>query len=780
MTTDTEPTAVGPWTDQAYSVKRHGLTITNCAAEPVQTPGCIQSHGALLVLRRADLTVLQVSENVEHWIDHPVARTLGARIGDLLGARAEACIADVLAAEATERNPTYVFTVPARDGVPPLDVALHTTQGLVILELEASARQAADAADFYAELQHAIARLQGARSLAELSQIACEEIRAITGLDRVMMYKFHSDGHGEVFAEARAAELAPWLGLHYPAEDIPRPAREVFQQIWLRPLPDAQAPVAELVPLLNPETGAPLVMTHCALRAPSVMYTEYLANMGVRASLTLSIRRSDALWGLIAGHHLTATHFSWQLRAACELFAQITSLQHQAAEDREELAYRLRMEDVQQQLVAAAAQDGELAAMALSTPSLVDAMEAGGAALYHRGRWWRIGATPSELELDALASWLFEQPELSSASRPVYACDALARVYPAAAAFAACASGVLAIPLARATRSMMVWFRPEVVRTVRWAGRPDDKPMVVGPHGPRLTPRRSFELFVESVQLRARPWKGVEIDAALRLRVLAMELVVAAADRLSDLNALLLRSNDELDAFAYVASHDLKEPLRGIYKYAHQLANAAAPLDEEQTRRLDGILRLTSRMDNLLESLLQFSRVGRATLHSEPVDLNAVLAEALDMVNARVAERATEIAIPRPLPRAVCDHVRVREVFSNLLSNALKYNDKPVRQITVGYLAPAEYADQPAMVTAAAGRPIYFVTDNGIGIHAKHHEQVFRLFRRLHGPREWGGGTGAGLTIVQKLVERQGGRIWLGSDVGERTTFYFTLGDAPP
>jgi len=257
--------------------------------------------------------------------------------------------------------------------------------------------------------------------------------------------------------------------------------------------------------------------------------------------------------------------------------------------------------------------------------------------------------------------------------------------------------------------------------------------------------------------------------------MLVMELVVSQAERLADLNADLTRSNEELDAFAYVASHDLKEPLRGIYKYAHQLLEDVATADEEKRKKLEGLMRLTVRMDSLLDSLLYFSRVGRAALLTEDTDLNEVVAEAVEMVDARRTEGPTEIVVPRPLPHAHCDRVRCREIFVNLLSNALKYNDKPQKWVEVGFITPAESHPRPGCPDGSAGHTIYYVKDNGIGIPARHFEQVFKMFKRLHGRDDFGGGTGAGLTIVQKLVERHHGRVWLESTAGAGTTFYFTL-----
>ncbi len=778
MTKDRSVNRPPPWDGQPYSVKRHGVTITNCDAEPVQSPGCIQAHGALLVLRPADLTILQASENTGRILGHPPDELLGRPASAAVGTDVEARLATFLAGEPVERNPLQFLTLPALRDAPTLDATVHTIDGLVLVEFEAKWRgETGSEPDYYSLVKKTVGRFQAAASLRQFCEIVAEEVRALTGFDRVMVYKFHDDGHGEVFAESKREGLPAWLGFHYPADDIPRPAREVFTRTWLRPVPDVSGELAELVPLLNPDTGKPLDLTHCALRGVSVMYTEYLRNMRVTAGLTMSLRRDAGLWGLIACHHYAGPrHVSYQVRAACELLAQVASLQHKASEDREHLAYRMRLEGVHQQLVAAAARDGGLSPLIEGTPTLLDGMDAGGAAVFHANRWWRVGDTPSEPELEALGDWLIARPEFVSHTRPLYATDSLARDYPAASAFADVASGMLAVPLSRTGRIMILWFRPEMIRTVDWAGSPHDKPTVAGPNGPRLTPRHSFELFRESVRERSSPWKAVELEAAARFRLLVMELVIDRAERLADLNADLARSNEELDAFAYVASHDLKEPLRGIHKYAHQLFEDAAMAEAEDREKLERLMRLTIRMDSLLDSLLHFSRVGRASQSVEMVDLNEVLAEAVEMVGGRTTRAAFAPVVPRRLPVSRCDRVRIREVFVNLLSNALKYNDRPEKRVEVGFIGPGEAAVPPCRPEGSAGQTIYYVRDNGIGIHPRHFNQAFKMFKRLHGRDDYGGGAGAGLSIVKKLVEQHRGRIWIDSSPGHGTTFYFTLG----
>ena len=596
-----------------------------------------------------------------------------------------------------------------------------------------------------------------------------------------MVYKFHDDGHGEVMAESRRADIPSWLGLHYPAEDIPKPARAIFTKTWLRPVSDVTGPLAELVPLANPDTLKPLNMTYCALRGVSLMYTEYLRNMGVTAALTMAIRRNEKLWGLIACHDYDGPqHIPHHIRAACEFLVQVVSLQQQATEEKEHLAYRLKIEGTHQVLLAAAARDGGLAGLINGTPSLLNGIDAGGAALYYLDRWWCTGNTPTDDELTGLGEWL-STSMLPSCPRPLYATDRLAQAYPPAAGFASVGSGLLAVPVSASRRDLLLWFRPETIQTVNWGGNPHDKPTVPGPHGPRLSPRRSFERFAQSVLQQSLPWRLVEIDAAAGLRFLIAEQVAGQAGRRTVLHADLARSNEDLDAFAYIASHDLKEPLRGIYRYAHQLRDEfPSMIDDESRHKLDGLVRLSVRMDGLLDSMLHFSRVGGTDLLLEEVDLNDILADALDSLGSRSIDDKDAVAVPRQLPTVQCDRTRCRQIFVNLLSNGLKYSDVENKHVEVGYIGAEEIHPRRRCPEGIHNQAIYYVADNGIGIQAKHYKHIFKLFKRLHGHDAYGGGSGAGLTIVHKLVEQQGGQVWVDSLAGHGSTFYFTLPSRAP
>lgn len=266
----------------------------------------------------------------------------------------------------------------------------------------------------------------------------------------------------------------------------------------------------------------------------------------------------------------------------------------------------------------------------------------------------------------------------------------------------------------------------------------------------------------------------VTVVAILRdisLRVAQEEQLRTMYGQLQAYTADLERSNTDLDEFAYIASHDLKEPLRGMHNHARfLLEDYEKVLDDDGVRRLNRIVRLSQRMEKLVNDLLYFSRIGRQQLAIGSADVHAIVKDVVSTMDLYLDERCATVVIEETLPDVVCDALRLTEVYRNLITNAVKYNDKPQPVVTIGHLDHLVGADGTSV------RDVYFVRDNGKGIPKEFHEDVFRIFKRLEKPQDSDDGTGAGLTFVRKIIARHEGDVWLESEVGHGTTFYFTLG----
>lgn len=746
-------------------ITANNVDLNNCDREQVQFSGAVQPHGAMLVLAETDLRVLQASANCATLLGTPaVDSLLGQPIEHALGKDVARDIRDHLALAGTNLDSGPVHLMRATLAGSVFDAFVHRVEGGLILELEIVGTETAPLLDLFSQLHATIGRLQATRGLQAFFDLACEQLRRFTGYDRVMAYKFMDDGSGSVVAESVSDGVQSYFGLHFPASDIPAPARRMFALSWLRHLPNADYEPVPIVPALNPATNGPLDQSRGLLRSVSTMYTDYLKNMDTRGSMVMPLMKEGALWGLIACNHSVPLHVPHERRMAAEFLAHMLSLLMGAKEDAETYDYRLRIGATIDHLVRSVAAEPVFhLGLIKSEQILLRCLNATGAALAINGELILMGRTPGEAHIKNLLGWLGAR----DSGQAVFSTDRLSSMYADASAFQDTAAGVCAVRLIPHRLAYVMWFRPEIEQTVHWAGNPD-KPMesteVDGEI--RLSPRGSFALWKQSVRGRSDPWTNVEIQGAADLRRAIVEVILQQAEALDQANRELSRSNVELDSFAYVASHDLKEPLRGINNYASFLLRGhAEQLGEEGRAKLDTIVRLTKRMDDLIESLLHYSRIGRLDLSVIAADLDIVVDEALMTSAPRITDVNAEIVRPRRLPTINCDRIRVREVFVNLISNALKYSNGPDRcRIEIGWTE----AD-------AISTPVFYVRDDGIGIAPAQQERIFDIFRRLHGRDAYGGGSGVGLTIARRAAERHGGRLWVDSALGQGSTFYFTL-----
>ena len=746
------------------------LDLTRCDQEPIHLLGGIQPHGVLLAFREPDLSVQVASANADGLLGVTPQALLGVPITRVLD---ESSLRRVRAGSA--RGPVRVDV-----GGRACSALLHDSDGLTVLELEPLAPgDTGSEEDVLAAVHRLVSPLGTMQGTQALLQAAADAVRELTGFDRVMVYRFHADWHGEVLAESRAPDVDSFLGLHFPASDIPAQARALYTRNPLRLIADVGARPVALVPPALRDTGRPLNLSGAALRSVSEVHLEYLRNMEVGASFSVSLLKDGALWGLLACHHLSPRHVSAGRRQACEVLARLLSLQLAGEERSAEAASRARRADLQGQLITRLGEGPTLpAALDAHGGLLLDLTGATGAALLlgdvidvdTGDAPLLVGRTPGEDEVRALAAWLATAPGVGA----VFATERLGELYPPLAARADVAAGLLAVRLDPDAPRFALWFRPEVARTLTWAGNPH-KPARPEPGHARLHPRGSFAAWREEVHGASAPWTAGDVVAAESFRGALAGVVLRHAAELSRLSRALARSNAELEAFGGTVGHDLREPLRGIQQYAgFFLEDHGAGLDAEGREQLESVGWLARRTQGMLEDLFEYSRLGRLELAWGETDMHALVEDVLAMLSARLEGGRVEVRLPRRLPRVPCDAVRIHQVWLNLVSNAAKYQAAEPHWVELGFHGPGEPRPPAA---ARPGAPyVFFVRDPGIGIPAQFHEAIFELFRRLHPSQAYGGGSGAGLAIARRLVRLHGGELWVDSAPGQGSTFYFTLG----
>ncbi len=561
--------------------------LTDCDREPICIPGSIQPHGILIALDPGSMTIVQVAGDTDRLLGQAQERLLGQLLSASLDAVALARIESMIHKQ--EVFPRPFFIIDAVFGGRPLDISAHLSGGLVILELEVGApRNDFDAIEAVAVMT---ARADGAATLQALLELVVAEVGAVSGFDRVMLYRFDDDDSGHVVAEHRRADtVESFLDLHYPASDIPVQARALYCNNWIRLIPDVGYRPEPLSPPDNPLTGQPLDLGCSALRSVSPVHIEYLGNMGVKASMSLSLVIDGKLWGLVACHHNAPLYVGGRVRAALELFAQLVSMQVRGRIDLSLSGDRIFARDFGAQMVTAMTAGG-LERLVSARPNLLDLIPAAGAALVLDGEITTLGETPAPADIGALVQWLGDAGKDS-----VFATDRLGEHFPRAARFHGAAGGLLALSIARAPRRYVLWFLPERNIAVTWAGKPG-KAVVAGPLGDRLTPRKSFAAWVQTVRGCSRPWTLVELESATALRMAILEVILHQIEQTAHVEEGLAK--DRLDLLMAELDHRVKNTLatiQAVVRFSGENADNIVDYSRALERRIGAMAKSHSRL----------------------------------------------------------------------------------------------------------------------------------------------------------------------------------------
>jgi chemotaxis family two-component system sensor kinase Cph1 len=703
----------------AYPEPADPVTLDNCAREPIHIPGHIQPHGALLVFGR-DAGLTGWSANAAAMLGlSPVLGLPASGLG--LGQDVLALLQEALAGSATEdASPMAIETVA---GGQQFDCVMHADTGQVLVEFELRHQPSDTVAAFALKAHAAIDRLKRQRSLPALLQIAVEQVRAITGFDRVMAYRFRHDDSGDVVAEARAEQLEPYLGRRYPASDIPAQARRLYVLNTLRLIADVRY---QPVPVLGQPDAAPLDMSHCTLRSVSPAHIEYLQNMGVGASMSVSLVVNGRLWGLLACHHAQPRQVPYSIRMACDVLAQVLASTAQSLDTRERAGLIEQAAEVRTGLMETLLrEDDVLRALAGQAGALRASLGADALIVTEHGKVIVDGEV---------------EPELASAivqSLPHGGANLVQRN--ALADWSADIStrlgkwvGMLALCFDPGSEGWLLALRVEQIETLRWGGRPD-KQVTHGPLGPRLTPRGSFDEWRETVRGSAEPWDEPRLAIAGQLLA---EIQRAGMARHAELD----RTRTQLLA---MLGHDLRDPL-------HSISMAAMVLEQgEQQQQLGRRISASSnRMQRLVSQVLDMSRIQGGIglgISFKPVDLAWLLADLADEATTAHPSLRIELELP-PVLWASADADRMGQVIGNLISNARHHGEpgEPVR----------------LALRSDGARFAIEVRNTGREIDAALAASLFNPFKRssLNNERNRSG-MGLGLYIAHQIVQAHQGSI---------------------
>ncbi|MXV53142.1 GAF domain-containing protein [Pedobacter sp. HMF7647] len=729
--------------------------LSNCDQEPIHIPGKIQSHGFLVAVNE-DLAISFCSENVFTFLGVNGASLLNQPIEAL-----EAYLSREKAgrgylrqyillnddAELFKRMNTQVFI-----GSISFNLIINSATPYYLLEFEPEASNLQ--VDLQQQVGRSLSEMLADKQLDTLLKNAAEQIRRIIQYDRVMVYKFHEDGHGEVVAEARDENLESWMGLHYPASDIPKQARELYKQNLVRLIADVYSEPSSILITAAGKNSTSLDLTCSTLRAVSPVHIQYLKNMGVASSFSVSIMDQGALWGLIACHNYSPRFINFRQRESAKLIGQVLSsaISFRQQEEHQQKSARARstVETITRQLLRNVRVQE---ALINDDVTMQSAIESTGAALYFENELHTTGNVPEKSFIEDLITWLDE-----TSSEEVYQTSGLSADLPEAIRYKDIASGILACKLSQGLKEYMIWFRPELITTVTWAGNPE-KPVEIDEHGlTHISPRHSFDAWSQEVKNASLAWTEYDIDAALLLRDEVNYSISRRATELRILNEKLREAYAELDTFSYTISHDLKHPLTTIKSYSqliHREAEADSKIRQMAGRIQDGAVK----MQVMIEEVLQYSKIGQSKTAIKAIDMRKLLEDLRNDLLVASDNPKLTINIGNT-PELHGDETMISQVFSNLLGNAVKYSSK---------------TDHPAVIIGGEvmdeNTISYSVSDNGIGIAPLEQERIFDLFSRAKEVNEFEG-TGVGLAIVKRILDKHYGKIRVESQPGQGSVFH--------
>jgi two-component system, chemotaxis family, sensor kinase Cph1 len=724
-----------------------------CEREPIHIPNKIQPHGALIVTDRKTSRVVQVSKNIAEFLDIPAEDMIGQKLKDVIG-EDQANSLNMITRE-YELQPLKSTMLDIKGQR--YDAVTHYSGNYKILELEITeiAEHNVKEEHVYEGMRDFAIILQQVNDIDALNMTIVSEIRKITKFARVKLYQFDEEWNGMVKAESREEHMPSYLGLNFPASDIPPQARKLYAKNYLRLIVDTRYKPVELYPSMIQGEQKPIDMSFSILRSVSPVHIQYLENINVGASMSISIMQNGKLWGLVACHHDGPLHVPYKMRILAEIIGHIFSAKLSSLEQAnvQEIATKksLLIEKMASQLNTAVKAEDILFG---NHEIAMQALNADGFIIHTGNHLHSFGKIPSIDVLEELIKWYTQ----NTSGKILYTQDTK-KFFAGKGVSLAVHGGFLIVPIGRQGRDFAIWLRKEKTEDVQWAGKPE-KPLEKTKAGYRLTPRSSFEIWKESAKGKCTPWSEEDIQAAQSIAYIIIESEKIHAEQASAAKTEFLSN----------MSHELRTPLGAIIGIINIL-NKDASLNGKQKELINTLNISSSLLLSLINNLLDIAKIEAKVVHVE--ELSFSLSHLMEDIRSIMKVKADEKGIDLTIDYKKDDHDlligdagKIKQILVNLVNNALKFTDNGF----VNVVADLEKREPEKFFIT------FKIEDSGIGISEKQKETIFQKFSQADSliSRKYEG-TGLGLSITKGLVELMGGSIHFDSQEGLGSKFFVEI-----
>ncbi|WP_130736183.1 ATP-binding protein [Flavobacterium sp. J27] len=727
-------------------VNRDIVNLQNCEDEPIHIPGLIQSHGFLLAINATTEIVTVCSENINEYLNISYEQVLGKKIGLLFN---NPFLEEVRHFKTDATSPTKVFNFSIEEKL--FSISIHASKTEIIIEAELTENQFNEGNKLYNSSKQLLSYIEDSFTLKELANAVAITIKKITNYDRVMIYRFDAEYNGEVIAESKEEHLESFLGLHYPHTDIPAQARELYIKNHLRIIGDVNY---KPIPLytFNESNLDTLDMSLSVLRSVSPIHIQYLHNMGVGATLTISLLHKGKLWGLITCHHYSAKYLSQEIRNTVKLHGHFITSQIDVRLLNEEYEIARKTSLAVESLVSKKLTlDRSSMEDLFKDSAIISLCNSIGVSALIEDKVYTFGATPAKEDIKRISNSLLHYSEngtfwTHSLARTTSNLSFIANEFP----------GIIYYSLGN-DQDCLIWYRKQTITDINWAGDPK-KSIEKDKNG--LSPRKSFEKFTESVKDSSRPWLKSEITASLNFFNffqihLRSILLNEEKENQKILSEILKETNAELENINWISTHDLQEPLRKIRMMASMLVGSdeVETLPEDVQVKIVKMQNSAERMQVLINDILKYTKTNNQSTSLEKVDLNLLFNELQEELKDNLQDNKATLEI-KSLPHIQGTRFLLKQLFSNIIYNSLKFKS-PLRNPIITIEETVDYED---VILKSGNYYKIEITDNGIGFDKEYNEKVFKIFSRLNNKNDYSG-SGIGLALCKKIMTKHNGFI---------------------